>query len=113
RLSTRRLGLGDTRALRKGSGLALPAPFELGDLRAQLGNLALQLNHQRQQLLTTSRRKVSGLNHGRHYKLFVRGLQVKPLINDQRPSDSFWPWRRAGTNSARQTSSSARTAFDA
>jgi hypothetical protein len=35
---------------------------------AQFGELALQLRHQRQQFLTTQRREMVGLNHGRHYK---------------------------------------------
>jgi hypothetical protein len=77
-LAARRLGVGHPGALSKRGGLALPAAFELLDLsaqglvvRAQLGALALQLGHQRQQLLTTQGRQVFGLNHGRHYKPFV------------------------------------------
>jgi hypothetical protein len=57
---------------------ASPATCELIDLRtqdlvagAQLSDLALKLNHPRQQLLTTQGRKVSELNHGRHDKPFV------------------------------------------
>jgi len=38
---------------------------------ATVRDLALQLNHQCQQLLTTQRRKVFGLHHGRHYKPFM------------------------------------------
>jgi hypothetical protein len=71
RLAAKGLGVRDPAALRKGHRLALPAPCELVDLGAQFGDLALQLNHQRQQLLTIQRRKVFGLNHGRHYQPFV------------------------------------------
>jgi hypothetical protein len=78
RLASRRLGVGHPRAPGKWSGLSLPATFELFDLHTQglvagapLGDLALQRNHQRQQLLTTQRGKVFGLTYGRHYKPFV------------------------------------------
>ena len=60
-----------TRLSLQPGGLSLPAPVELFDLGTQslvagvqLGDRALQLGHERQQLLTTDRREVFSRNHG-------------------------------------------------